>query len=478
MDKVSLAQLLRGPGRPHEELASAYRGALLGAACGNVLGIGVEFRSAAQIKERHPSGVREIPAAEKENPWDDDLAQTALVAEALLANERGELDLNDLAERLLEWRRKNGRGIGGLTRNVLDRLAAGDPPRSAARLGWEDSGRNNAGNGAVMRCSPIALRWRTDARKLIEEATKCALITHYDWRCVWSTVTVTSVLACILNGSQPTVSEIAAAMETEGADAETVAWIRSAKGISIDQLRLDERDAIGYTLRAMHVGLWAHQQDGDFADVVASVIEAGGDTDTNGIVAGAIVGARVGEQALPKEWLTNIRGTETLRFYADGLFRATPEGSIEAGDMSRIKSAFDETFESWSVELPETDIAEAKAGALRQKDGSGLIRYAFGHSERGEYLEFYAFHRIWGDGHQRIYASGEVDHLATLETILMVSDDPAEMKRRQEEQEERNQQLLEDLDRAGLREGGPVPGSFEINAHLVTGGSDPQSPED
>jgi hypothetical protein len=228
----------------------------------------------------------------------------------------------------------------------------------------------------------------------------------------------------------------------------------------------------------MQVGLWAYQQEGDFSEVVATVVEAGGDTDTNGIVAGAIVGARVGEKGLPKKWLANIGGAETLRFFADSLFRATPEGSIEAGDMSRIKSAFDETFEPWSVNLPETDIAERSAGALRQKDGSGLIRYAFGRSERGEYLEFYAYHRIWGDVHQRLHASGEIDNLNVLETILLESDDPVEMKRRREEQEARNRKLLEDLDRAGLREGGPVPGSFEMNAYLVTGDRDPETADD
>jgi hypothetical protein len=51
------------------------------------------------------------------------------------------------------------------------------------------------------------------------------------------------------------------------------------------------------------------------------------------------------------------------------------------------------------------------------------------------------------------------------------------MKRREEEQQERNRKLLEDLDRAGLRAGGPVPGSFEMNAYLVTGDRDLESPD-
>lgn len=46
------------------------------------------------------------------------------------------------------------------------------------------------------------------------------------------------------------------------------------------------------------------------------------------------------------------------------------------------------------------------------------------------------------------------------------------MRRRTEEQDERNRKLIEELDRAGLREGGPVTMSFEVSAYLTTGHRD------
>ena len=147
------------------------------------------------------------------------------------------------------------------------------------------------------------------------------------------------------------------------------------------------------------------------------------------------------------------------------------------GDLARIKAVFDEVLEPWLVELPPDDLAERRAGSLRQRNGSGSVRYAFGSTARGEYLEFYAFHRIWGDAHQRVYASGEVEHLDVLGTSYIESDDAEESRRRREQMHERNRRLMEDLDRAGLREGGPVPMSFEINAHLVTGDRDLETPD-
>lgn len=147
------------------------------------------------------------------------------------------------------------------------------------------------------------------------------------------------------------------------------------------------------------------------------------------------------------------------------------------GGVERIKARFDEMFEPWSIQLPVADLEARRGGMLRQEGGPGSIRYAFGRSDRGEYLEFYLFDRIWGDLHQRIYASGEVEHLRELETVFPQSDDPEEMKRYGEEQEERNRKLLEELDEAGLREGGPVPMSFELNAYLVTGDREPEGPD-
>ena len=47
-------------------------------------------------------------------------------------------------------------------------------------------------------------------------------------------------------------------------------------------------------------------REGDFETEVRRVISLGGDTDTNGAVAGALLGAREGVAALPSEWLSKL----------------------------------------------------------------------------------------------------------------------------------------------------------------------------
>ncbi len=82
---------------------------------------------------------------------------------------------------------------------------------------------------------------------------------------------------------------------------------------------------MGYTLKAMQVGLWCATQASDFEDALVAVVSAGGDTDTNGAVAGAVLGARFGLKAIPRGWrerLAEIRhGREPLDELADRLGR-------------------------------------------------------------------------------------------------------------------------------------------------------------
>ncbi|MFN2390120.1 MAG: hypothetical protein ABR575_11025 [Actinomycetota bacterium] len=135
-----------------------------------------------------------------------------------------------------------------------------------------------------------------------------------------------------------------------------------------------------------------------------------------------------------------------------------------------------ELHPGWGLAIEPPPIGPSR-GAVRQREGSGLVRYVYAADDRGRYLEFYSFHRIWGDSYARIYESGDVEHLPTLQTMLPVTGDPDEDARARDEQNKANQELLRRLDDAGLLSGGPVPMSFQINSAIVTGAIDADAPE-
>ena len=154
------------------------RGMMVGLAVGNLFGIVHEGWSRQSIAHRYPDGIREI-TAKPGYPDDDDIAQAIALAEAAA---EGPLDLDDVGRRFWDWAEINGAGMGGLTGRVLSLYGGSYPQRlmrnrrtgrarepigtsieEASRTAWENSRyRGDAGNGAVMRCAPIAIRWHQD----------------------------------------------------------------------------------------------------------------------------------------------------------------------------------------------------------------------------------------------------------------------------------------------------------------------------
>jgi ADP-ribosyl-[dinitrogen reductase] hydrolase len=300
-----------------EDIRDRYRGVLLGVAAGNALGLPVEGRSRRSVERAYPNGVREVDEVELDRPWDDDLAQTAILAQALLQDG---LSLEDLGSRFVEWGRANGRGMGHLTSELLGELGRGTPVQDAARKVYERmGGTSSAGNGAVMRCSPVALRWRNSGARLVEAARTSALVTHYDPLCEWSTIVVAVCVAVALAGEDIDHDELADAVEASESPAEVAEAIRFVRGRGLRDLELDDPMDMGYTLNAMQVGLWAFTKALDFEDTLVQVVDEGGDTDSNGAVAGAVMGARVGQSGVPQRWLANVPDTDRLVELADAL---------------------------------------------------------------------------------------------------------------------------------------------------------------
>src|SRR5690606_1907491 len=96
------------PLMPAPDLASRARGALLGFAAGNVLGVPTEFLHTPDlIQARFPGGVRDVVREDTpDSPYDDDLALTLILAEELL---EPAVDLHRLALRWADWAERDGR---------------------------------------------------------------------------------------------------------------------------------------------------------------------------------------------------------------------------------------------------------------------------------------------------------------------------------------------------------------------------------
>ena len=320
----ALAAILKPSYAPssESELRDRATGALLGLAVGNIIGLPSEFYSYYEVRDAYPDGVIEPDPREARRPMDDDLAQAVDLAEAMAS---GGDCVADFARRIVRWLDENGRGCGITTSEVVSLLARGVPVPEAARQVYESKGRI-APNGAVMRCAPVAVARLNDAERLIADSAATATVTHYAPLCQWSCIIINAVIAQLIRGRQPDLAGILAAARSDGST-DLAAKSRSdgipsavfdaiATGVrppaDMTWMRRDHR-LIGHTLLATQAGLWAAATPMDFEEAIVEVISVGGDTDTNGAVAGAVLGARYGASAIPERWLACVPERERIK---------------------------------------------------------------------------------------------------------------------------------------------------------------------
>ena len=278
------------------------RGVLLGLAVGNLLGLPIEGASRESVRGAFPDGVTEIDPRERDRPMDDDLAQAVDLAEALAHDEN---PIAGLADRLVRWRRENGRGIGIMTSTVIDYLEVGLGVPGAAKAFWQERGSpETQPNGALMRCAPVALKFAYDPERLIAETAVSCAVTHFAPGAQWSCIVVNAAIAMLLRGQCPRLHDLTLAASRDGAPAELIAWTLAIPD-AIDQ-RIAEERVSGHTYMCMQAALWCLETDDSLEEALIRIVSAGGDTDTNAAVAGAVLGARYGASTIPERWVSYV----------------------------------------------------------------------------------------------------------------------------------------------------------------------------
>ncbi|WP_254768407.1 ADP-ribosylglycohydrolase family protein [Salinilacihabitans rarus] len=292
------------------------RGILLGLACGDALGRPVEFKSASKISAEHGRFDEMIGHGTWNQPAGtitDDTEQALCIARSLV--EQQTFDPADVADQFVAWYDTGPFDIGGMTRRALTRLKRGDEWDEAGQQVWEQSPEGqNAGNGSVMRCAPLAIPYATDWQRLAEVSRQSSQITHADPRCTYGCAVLNLTIAGLLDSVATPLED---ALDYVGSDApdELVAALEPlARGESPRTL-----ETSGYVIHslqtALHDGLFAESAE----EAIVTAVNRGGDTDTIGAVAGAVAGARFGASTLPDRWLAALDAAEELESLAEQL---------------------------------------------------------------------------------------------------------------------------------------------------------------
>ncbi|HEU4700191.1 MAG TPA: ADP-ribosylglycohydrolase family protein [Gemmatimonadales bacterium] len=297
--------------RPAPTFADRARGALLGHAAGNTLGLPAqELGTAGAIAAAFPGGLRDVHRRDTPtSPWDDDVALAVILGEELL---EPEVDLGRLAHRWARWADTDGRGLGEWTRTALRHIALHDSPPQ------ETGGR--ATNGAVSRCLPVALATFDSPRNLVSGTFHTAWLTHPEPRAAWGAVAVNVAAACFLRDRPDFIPEVIEALRNNDAPAELLAAVRRVPLERREDLAVEGPGAAD-AVRCVEIALWFARHEPDLERGLVWLANAGGDTDTNAAVAGGLMGARDGVGAIPARWIAALPDPDHLRRLADHLAR-------------------------------------------------------------------------------------------------------------------------------------------------------------
>jgi ADP-ribosyl-[dinitrogen reductase] hydrolase len=290
-------------------------GALVGLAVGDAVGTTLEFKpkpSRPVLSDIVGGG----PFKLKPGQWTDDTAMALALGDWLVNDP--DLDPADLMSRFVRWY-KNGEysctgtcfDIGNTTRGALERfIRTGEP-----LAGSVDP--RKAGNGALMRLSPVAIRYWNNRDRLIEVARRQTATTHGAEECLEASANFAELLADVISGRP-----LAVALAAPAATRIKGGW------------RGGHRDDIygtGYVVDCLNAALWAVSRTTSFRSAILLAANLGDDADTAAAVAGQLAGAVYGLSGIPRDWLERLVWRSKIEAMADQLFKvaATAEANHE-----------------------------------------------------------------------------------------------------------------------------------------------------
>ena len=316
-------------------------GALAGLALGDALGMPTQAMSPAQIRAVYGriTGLVDGDASQPYAPGmpagsvTDDTEQALLVASLLVrgrGSSSGRIALNavEFAHALLAWEdsmRERGSLdlLGPSTKAALERVRAGEDPLSV--------GGEGTTNGAAMRVTPIGIAVSTaDPEAFADAVWSSCQVTHATHQGFQSAALVAAAVSMGIDAARSPSLDLRSllwkavtyvdSLPERGAwtpDPDVVAATRRAMQLAVNPASSSLEclvEQVGTSVASAHAipmafALLARVPS---PQALLDAANIGGDTDTIGAIAGAILGASLGVQVLPTDSLTMIEEVSHL----------------------------------------------------------------------------------------------------------------------------------------------------------------------
>jgi ADP-ribosyl-[dinitrogen reductase] hydrolase len=261
-------------------------GAYLGFAVGDALGATVEFMTRGEIATRYGIHCRMIGGgwlSLKPGQVTDDTGMTLIVGRTIVEN--GGLDVRALCEGFVAWLKAGPVDVGNTVRRGIRRYVLKGSVATTFSEG-------DAGNGACMRNLPVALATLDDAAAF--EAwtlAQCHVTHHHPY----------SDAAALALGRM--VQRLVRGGGVAGCREEAKRLVAEHPAFRFDRYNHVCSAFVVDTLRTV---LHYYFLTDSIRSCVTETVNAGGDADTAGALAGMLAGATYGAGTLPGSWLGRL----------------------------------------------------------------------------------------------------------------------------------------------------------------------------
>jgi ADP-ribosyl-[dinitrogen reductase] hydrolase len=172
-------------------------------------------------------------------------------------------------------------------------------------------------NGSLMRASPLGVYAHALApRRSAELARQDATLTHPNPVCADATAAfVVAVAHAVRAGDGATAAWRAAVAWAEEADAARP--VREALAAARSEAPVCDQGSIGWVRIALQNAFYELLHTPDVEAGVVATVRRGGDADTNAAIAGALLGAVHGADAVPSQWRSQVLSCRPLAPHAE-----------------------------------------------------------------------------------------------------------------------------------------------------------------
>jgi ADP-ribosyl-[dinitrogen reductase] hydrolase len=284
----------RQPGQGASAIRDRAIGALTGLAVGDALGTTLEF-SVRDSRQRLTKMEGGGPFRLKPGQWTDDTSMALALAHSLVRCNG--LDERDLMTQFVKWWKEGAYSSTGTCFDIG--MTVGAALQRFKQNGNPIAGSNapmSAGNGSLMRLSPVAIRYWNDQAARRDAAARQSRTTHGAAEAVDACVVFADILADAIAGKPR--SEVLAHRAGKRAGA-----IREIADGSWRGKRRSEINSSGYVVHSLEAALWCVGRTSTFAEAVLLAANLGGDADTVAAITGQLAGALYGHGGIPAAWV-------------------------------------------------------------------------------------------------------------------------------------------------------------------------------